>query len=109
MMSSPVPWSGETLINDKPAVILIPSNLNNALNAVYWWEFFREVQDVKGDIVECGVGRGRSLITLSAINKLTSVLEGCGERKIFAFDSFQGFPEPTFNDKSPRNPKKAEN
>ena len=79
-------------------------NASNALNAVYWWEFFKQVQGVKGDIVECGVGRGR----LSAINKLTSVLERCDERKIFALDSFQGFPEPTFNDKSTRNPKKGE-
>lgn len=83
-------------------------NSSNALNVVYWWEFFKQVQEVKGDIVECGVGRGRSLITLSAINKLTSVTEGCDERRIFALDSFQGFPEPTLKDASSRNPKKGE-
>tara|TARA_B100000963_G_scaffold359648_1_gene387579 strand:+ start:527 stop:1228 length:702 start_codon:yes stop_codon:yes gene_type:complete len=83
-------------------------NSSNAMNVVYWWEFFKQVQGINGDIVECGVGRARSLITLSAINKLTSALEGCDERRIFALDSFQGFPEPTFNDKSARNPKKGE-
>lgn len=31
-------------------------NSSNVLNVVYWWEFFRKIQKVKGDIVECGVG-----------------------------------------------------
>ena len=83
-------------------------NSSNALNVVYWWELFRQVQGVKGDIVECGVGRGRSLITLSAINKLSSVIERCDERRIFALDSFQGFPEPTLKDASSRKPCKGE-
>ena len=83
-------------------------NSSNALNVVYWWELFRQVQGVKGDIVECGVGRGRSLITLSAINKLSSVIERCDERRIFALDSFQGFPEPTLKDASSRKPRKGE-
>ncbi len=83
-------------------------NSSNALNVVYWWEFFRKIQKVKGDIVECGVGRGRSLITLSAINKLISQTEGTDERRIFALDSFEGFPEPTVKDVSSRNSKKGE-
>jgi hypothetical protein len=83
-------------------------NSSNALNVVYWWEFFNQVRGVEGDIVECGVGRGRSLISLASINKLTSVLDGCDERRLFALDSFQGFPEPTLKDKSIRNPKKGE-
>ena len=83
-------------------------NSSNALSVVYWWEFFRKIQKVKGDIVECGVGRGRSLITLSAINKLISQTEGTDERRIFALDSFEGFPEPNLKDSSSRNPKKGE-
>ena len=31
---------------------------------------FEIIDDIKGDIVECGVGRGRSLITILAINRL---------------------------------------
>ncbi len=31
-------------------------NSSNALNVVYWWEFFKQVQGINGDIVECGVG-----------------------------------------------------
>jgi hypothetical protein len=49
-------------------------NSNNLLNAIYWWEYFREINfnEVEGDIVECGVGRGRSLISLSAINRFVA-------------------------------------
>ena len=83
-------------------------NSSNALNVVYWWEFFRKIQKVKGDIVECGVGRGRSLITLSAINKLISQTEATDKRRIFALDSFEGFPEPNVKDASSRNPKIGE-
>ena len=83
-------------------------NSSNVLNAVYWWEYFREINHVEGDIVECGVGRGRSLITLASINKLVSTLNSSQERKIFALDSFEGFPEPTEFDQSLRNPKKGE-
>ncbi len=36
-------------------------NVNNIGNVIYWWTFFRMAKDVLGDIVECGVGRGRSL------------------------------------------------
>lgn len=83
-------------------------NSSNALNVIYWWEFFKKIKNVKGDIVECGVGRGRSLITLSAINKLTSLSDQHDERRIFALDSFQGFPKPTLKDASSRNPKEGE-
>jgi len=34
-------------------------------------------------------------------------MEGKG-RNIYGFDSFEGFPEPTIEDASPRNPKKGE-
>ena len=37
-------------------------NSSNVLNVIYWWTFFEIINDIKGDIVECGVGRGRSLI-----------------------------------------------
>jgi len=83
-------------------------NSSNVLNAVYWWEFFSQIRGLGGDIVECGVGRGRSLITIASINKLISSLDYREERKIFALDSFDGFPEPTEFDNSPRSPKKGE-
>jgi len=65
----------------------------------YWKFYFDLIKDVKGDIVECGVGRGRSLKIISKVFP---------DRDIYGYDSFEGFPEPTIQDKSPRNPKKGE-
>jgi hypothetical protein len=79
-------------------------NLDNIADVIYWYEFFQMVRHVPGDIVECGVGRGRSLIAITALNILLELDEG-GRRWIFAYDSFCGFPEPTKQDYSPRNPK----
>ena len=85
-------------------------NSSNVLNAIYWWEYFREISfhEIDGDIVECGVGRGRSLITLATINNYISSANDVEKRRIFALDSFEGFPEPTSFDVSTRNPKKGE-
>jgi hypothetical protein len=55
-----------------------------------YWYFKRQLkklQNIKGDIVECGVAEGKSL-------KMFVELSG-GERNIWGFDSFEGFPEPS--------------
>ena len=65
------------------------------------------IEKIPGDIVECGVGRGRSILILATLNDLLSSSES-GQRKIYGYDSFAGFPEPTAEDKSARNPKKGE-
>ena len=81
----------------------------NILNVEYWSDIFREVQDVDYEtIVECGVGRGRSLITIAALAQYKSVSRNTTLPKIFAFDSFQGFPQPSEFDRSWRNPRKGE-
>jgi len=82
-------------------------NIGNVGNVIYWMKFFQLTANVSGDIVECGVGRGRSLLIISAINYLLDKEEG-GQRRIFGYDSFKGFPDPTIEDKSPRNPRKGE-
>jgi len=82
-------------------------NLINIANVIYWKEMFDMVKDVKGDIVECGVGRGRSLLIISAINYFLDKSEG-GDRKIYGYDSFEGFPKPTSEDRSIRNPQEGE-
>jgi len=82
----------------------------NAFNiglCVYWYEYFRMIKNIPGDIVECGVGRGRSLTVISTLNTLLEPSEG-GGRKIFAYDSFCGFPEPCEKDNSYRSPKAGE-
>jgi len=64
---------------------------------------FSKVSEIDGDVVECGVGKAR---TFSLLAHLVSY-EGKG-RKLWGFDSFEGFPEPSEKDKSPRNPQKGE-
>ena len=84
-------------------------NLPNILNVLYWAKYFEMVKDIPGDIVECGIGRGRSLITILSLNEYY----GCADpnakiRKVYGLDSFEGFPEPKIEDSSPRNPKKGD-
>lgn len=82
-------------------------NLSNISCDIYWLKLFNQISHIEGDIVECGVGRGRSLITLLSLNlyfRLTGGLKRC----VFALDSFEGFPEPTKEDQSRRNPKRGD-
>ena len=82
-------------------------NLGNIGRVVYWQNFLEMVKEVPGDIVECGIGRGRSLLIIAALNRLLDRENG-GQRQIYGYDSFQGFPEPSAEDASPRNPQKGE-
>ncbi len=79
-------------------------NLENIANVIYWEKFFEMINEVPGDIVECGIGRARSLMIICAINKLY----GMQSRNVYGYDSFEGFPEPSKEDRSRRNPKKGE-
>jgi len=54
---------------------------------------------IDGDVAECGVGRGLSLFMLAHFMARAST-----DRMLFGFDSFQGFPQPTAADASPRRP-----
>lgn len=83
-------------------------NACNILNVIYWRDFFEIVRNVDGEIVECGVGRARSLITILALNRLYESFESSYPRNVFGLDSYEGFPEPHIFDNSPRNPKKGE-
>lgn len=47
----------------------------------------RETADLDGAIVECGVGRGSSLVPLARANRMFSP-----DRLVVGFDSFEGFP-----------------
>lgn len=62
------------------------------------------IKTVPGDIVECGLGEGNTFAMLAYL--LGS--EVMRHRKLWGFDSFEGWPEPTQFDASPRNPKKGE-
>jgi hypothetical protein len=48
-------------------------NQSNGLNTIYWDFFFKLVENLNfSAIIECGVGRGRSLITLLMLEKYYS-------------------------------------
>lgn len=58
---------------------------------------------IAGDIVECGVGRGLSFFILGVVSARLEL--GC---RLFGFDSFQGFPEPSEFDQSDRRARKGD-
>ncbi len=57
------------------------------------YQAVREVAEVPGDIVECGVGHGRSLVSLARANELFSP-----HKRVLGFDSFHGFPDAVTQD-----------
>jgi hypothetical protein len=62
------------------------------------YEIFKKIIDVKGSIVECGVNHGYGIMTWS---KLSAILEPVNlTRRIYGFDSFEGFPDISEKDKS---------
>ena len=70
----------------------------------YFADKLRRVASIEGDIVECGVGVGHSLMLL-----LTLAYEEGKGRIVWGLDSFQGYPEPSEEDASElRNPKKGQ-
>lgn len=75
----------------------------NVLSSASFSSFFKKIEKLEGDIVECGIGRSRSLVILSSL-----LINSSCKRTLYAFDSFEGFPEPTEEDLSKRNPKKGD-
>ncbi len=62
------------------------------------YEIFKKVVPVKGSIVECGVNQGFGFMTWA---KLSSILEPVNlTRRIYGFDTFEGFPDVGDKDKS---------
>ena len=62
------------------------------------YEIFKLVLPVKGSVVECGVFKGFGVMTWA---KLSAMLEPENlTRRIYAFDTFAGFPNVSENDKN---------
>jgi hypothetical protein len=60
------------------------------------YEIFRQVREVQGSIVECGVLFGGGLMSFA---KLSTILEPYNfQRRIVGFDTFTGFPDIDAND-----------
>jgi hypothetical protein len=71
------------------------------------YELFKLILPVKGSIVECGVFRGATLMSWA---KLSTMLEPENlTRRIYGFDTFEGFPSIGAQDQSPSaKPEKGE-
>lgn len=91
----------------------------NISNVFFWNIIFEDLSKEKitfDSIVECGVGRGRSLLSINQLLDLylnTKLFEYdekniTNKIKVYGLDSFQGFPKPSKFDKSFRNPKAGE-
>ena len=70
---------------------------------LYFHRMMEQIRTVEGEIVECGVGGGTTMLILSTLVKMEGKF-----RKIWGFDSFEGFPEVSPHDASPRMPKKGD-
>ena len=55
------------------------------------YEIFKQVVEVKGSVIECGVHQGFGIMTWA---KLSAILEPVNlTRRIYGFDTFGGFPD----------------
>jgi O-methyltransferase len=69
----------------------------------YLQRMYERISGIEGDIVECGVGK------MISFRILASLLRDEGaSRTLWGYDSFEGFPEPTAEDTSARNPQRGE-
>jgi O-methyltransferase len=86
-----------------PGAQLPPFTEHYACRFLYQKRLLDQLAQVEGDIVECGVGRGFTLLLWSILAS-----RGAPSRRIWAFDSFEGFPDPTPEDASPRKEHRGE-
>jgi macrocin-O-methyltransferase TylF-like protien len=88
------PASWESKIENFPKYV----RRQNLTRFLALYEIFKLALPVKGSIVECGVHQGFGVMTWA---KLSAVLEPANlTRRIYGFDTFEGFPSLSPNDKS---------
>lgn len=62
------------------------------------YEIYKKVLCVKGSVIECGVNQGFGIMSWT---KLSAILEPVNlTRRIYGFDTFQGFPSVSDRDRS---------
>lgn len=59
------------------------------------YELYKKVSHLTGDIVECGVFKGASLVRFASFVQLTGYNKS---RKVYGFDTFDLFPETDYDD-----------
>lgn len=91
-------------VSSVPKGLPLESMTNDTISLLFYYQrMLALATNVQGTIVECGVGGGMTMLMFAALVKAEA-----RQRKIWGFDSFEGFPEPTKDDDSPRAPKKGE-
>lgn len=63
------------------------------------YEIFKKVINVKGSIVECGVFKGAGLMSWALFSDMLEPINLT--RRIYGFDTFEGFPSTSINDENP--------
>jgi hypothetical protein len=66
------------------------------MKAFAHYEVFQRIQDLPGDIVECGVYKGASLLTFARF--METFCSGDRTRQVLGFDHFRGLAERSDND-----------
>ena len=70
----------------------------NLTRFIALYEIFKKVINVKGSVIECGVNNGFGLMSWA---KFSAIMEPVNlTRRIYGFDSFQGFPSISQKDRS---------
>ncbi len=71
------------------------------------YEIFKKVLNTKGSIVECGVFRGAGLMSWALFSDMLEPINLT--RRIYGFDTFEGFPNVSEKDKNTvRNPQQGD-
>ena len=80
---------------DAENIFYLKSDITRVSKLLYQYEIYKRIIDLPGDIIECGVFKGASLVRFLTFREN---LENCYSRKIFGFDAFGNFPK-AINDK----------
>lgn len=92
---SPACW--ETKMENFPKYV----RRQNLTRFLALYEIFKKVLEVKGSIIECGVNQGYGAMSWC---KLSSILEPVNiTRRVYGFDTFEGFPSISDKDGSPHS------
>jgi len=90
--ANPSPW--ETKMENFPKYV----RRQNMTRFLALYEIFTRVLNVKGSVIECGVNHGFGLMSWA---KLSAILEPVNlTRRIYGFDTFEGFPGVSEKDRS---------
>jgi hypothetical protein len=88
------PGSWESKIENFPKYV----RRQNLTRFLVLYEIFKKIVNVKGSIIECGVNQGYGVMSWA---KFSAIIEPSNlTRRIYGFDSFEGFPELSAKDKS---------